>query len=150
MEETTVILTTSTGNIYGTLLAGRQKEKTLVALIIAGSGPTDRDGNNPMMENDALKKLAIALAQNNIASLRYDKRGVVQSANAAKQEADLRFEDYVAAAAAWVEWLKKQNRFSKTIIIVHSEDSLIGMLAAVLAPTFLFLLPAQGRPSILF
>jgi alpha/beta superfamily hydrolase len=147
MEETAVILSTPTGNISGTLLAGRQNEKTAVALIIAGSGPTDRDGNNPMMKNDALKKLAIALSENNIASLRYDKRGIAQSASAAKQESDLRFEDYVTDAASWVDWLKKQNRFSKIIIIGHSEGSLIGMLAAASGADLFISIAGAGQAA---
>ena len=54
-------------------------EKTAVVLIIAGSGPTDRNGNNPMMTNNSLKMLAKELQKNGIASVRYDKRGIGES-----------------------------------------------------------------------
>jgi len=45
-------------------------QKLPLALIIAGSGPTDRNGNNPLMTNNSLKMLAEGLAENGIASLR--------------------------------------------------------------------------------
>jgi alpha-beta hydrolase superfamily lysophospholipase len=77
-----------------------------------------------------LKLLAEGLAGNGIASLRYDKRGVGESAPAGPNEADLRFDTYVGDAAAWVEQLREDPRFSTITIIGHSEGSLIGMLAA--------------------
>ena len=130
--ETIVVLHTATGDIAGTLtIPGEQPGKMPVALIIAGSGPTDRNGNNPMMKNESLQKLAHGLASNNIASLRFDKRGIGESRNAGKSEADLRFEDYINDARGWIEWLKKDTRFTKIIVAGHSEGSLIGMIAAL-------------------
>jgi hypothetical protein len=61
---------------------------------IAGSGPTDRDGNNPRLKNNSLKMLAVELVKNEIASLRYDKRAIGKSKIAGLQETDLRFENY--------------------------------------------------------
>ncbi|MBO9198845.1 MULTISPECIES: alpha/beta hydrolase [Niastella] len=129
--ETNVVLHTATGDIGGTLtIPASAAGKLPVALIIAGSGPTDRNGDNPMMKNESLQKLAYGLAANNIASLRFDKRGIGESKTAAKSEADLRFEDYINDARSWVEWLKKDGRFSKVFVAGHSEGSLIGMIAA--------------------
>ncbi len=116
-----------------------------MALIIAGSGPTDRDGNNPMMKCDAYKKLAYGLAENNIASLRYDKRGIAESQAAGKNESDLRFDDYVNDAKDWIQLLKQEKRFSKVIVIGHSEGSLIGMIAATDADKFISLAGAGRR-----
>lgn len=130
--ETNVVLHTASGDIAGTLTIPNNKPGKLpVALLIAGSGPTDRNGNNPMMKNESLQKLAYGLASNNIASLRFDKRGIGESKSAAKSEADLRFEDYINDARSWIEWLKKDTRFSKVIVAGHSEGSLIGMIAAL-------------------
>ncbi|MPM57329.1 hypothetical protein SDC9_104151 [bioreactor metagenome] len=126
-----ITLQTSTGEIFGTLTIPRRPDKIPVALIIAGSGPTDRDGNNPMMKNNSLKILATELSKNGIATLRYDKRGVADSKAAAKSEKDLRFDDYVSDAKEWIYLLKKDNRFSEVTIIGHSEGSLIGMLAGM-------------------
>jgi alpha/beta superfamily hydrolase len=129
--ETNVVLHTASGDIAGTLtIPANAPAKLPVALIIAGSGQTDRNGDNPMMKNEGLQKLAYGLAAKNIASLRFDKRGIGESKAAAKSEADLRFEDYINDARSWIEWLKKDKRFSKIFVAGHSEGSLIGMIAA--------------------
>jgi pimeloyl-ACP methyl ester carboxylesterase len=104
-----------------------------VVLFVAGSGPTDRDGNQPRLVNDSLKQLAAALASQGIASLRYDKRGVGASRSAGREEKDLRFEHYVDDAAAWLEWLKADPRFSLVGLVGHSEGAHIGALAAARA-----------------
>lgn len=121
----------ATGNIYGTLMLPDKEDKIPVALIIAGSGPTDRNGNNPMGENsNSYKLLAEGLAQNGIATLRYDKRGVGESRQAMLHEKDIRFDDYIHDAAGWIKSLEQDPRFSKVIVMGHSEGSLIGMIAA--------------------
>ncbi len=126
-----IILETATGQIKGTLLLPVTKTyKMPVVLIIAGSGPTDRDGNNPMMVNNSLKLLAEGLLEKGIASVRYDKRGVAQSASAVVQESDLRFETYIKDVQDWINLLKSDKRFSGITILGHSEGSLIGMIAA--------------------
>jgi uncharacterized protein len=130
--ESTVVLHTANGDITGTLtLPLKHTGKVPVALIIAGSGPTDRNGNNPMMKNESLKLLAYGLASHHIASLRFDKRGIGESKMAAKTEADLRFEDYINDSRSWIDTLKKDSRFSKVFVAGHSEGSLIGMVAAL-------------------
>lgn len=128
--EEALALETETGAIHGTLTLPAATGQVPVVLIIAGSGATDRDGNNPMMANNSLKMLAEGLQSNGIAAVRYDKRGIGQSKAAAHQESDLRFDHYVADAAAWVKWLSGDERFSKIIVLGHSEGSLIGMIAA--------------------
>jgi pimeloyl-ACP methyl ester carboxylesterase len=101
-------------------------------LLIAGSGPTDRDGNTPLIPgaNNSLKLLAHALAQKGIASLRYDKRGIGASREAFTAEENLRFDTYVEDARAWLRLLRQDSRFSTLVVIGHSEGSLIGMIAA--------------------
>ncbi len=115
------------GKLSGTLCFPNQKKNFPVALLIAGSGPTDRDGNNSMMKNNSLKLLAQELAKNGIASVRYDKRGVAASSTIVTKEEDLRFEDFISDGQQWVELLKKDKRFTQVIVIGHSEGSLIGM-----------------------
>ena len=65
-----------------------------------------------------------------IPSLRIDKRGIGESADAMVKEEDLRFEIYIDDVINWVELLTHEYRFKKVIIIGHSEGSLIGMIAA--------------------
>jgi alpha-beta hydrolase superfamily lysophospholipase len=138
-------LQTSTGELSGTLTVPILKGTFPVALIIAGSGPTDRNGNNAQMKNNSLQMLAHELAAQGIASLRYDKRGIGKSASAMISEELLRFENYVEDAEDWATQLKTDPRFNKLIIIGHSEGSLIGMLAAEKADAFVSLAGA-GRP----
>ena len=126
-----ISLSTSNGNLAGSLLLPGNA-KPPVVLIIAGSGPVDRDGNVPTANatTNSLKFLAQALAQTGFASVRYDKRGIAASAAAMASEADLRFDTYVSDAVAWITQLKQDARFSSVGVIGHSEGSLIGMVAA--------------------
>ena len=128
-QEEIIVLETPTGNIEGTLLVP-SKENAPLVLIIAGSGPTDRDGNSGSLKNNSLKMLAQGLYDNNIASLRFDKRGIVKSAKAMTSEEDLRFEHYIQDVQQWYSLLKDDSRFSSFIILGHSEGSLIGMIAS--------------------
>jgi uncharacterized protein len=134
--ESSIYLQTSTGRIAGSLLKPSKANNPPVILIIAGSGPTDRDGNSALCagKNDSLKLLALALEKGGIASIRYDKRGVGESLAATTIEANLSFETYVNDAIQWLELLSKDTRFSHVSIIGHSEGALIGMLAAKAHP----------------
>ena len=126
-QEEAITLKTSSGDLEGTLLLP-EIEKPPVVLIIAGSGPTDRNGNSPSLNPNYLKMLAEGLHKNNIASLRFDKRGVAGSLSAYKSA--LRFEDYINDVEQWTTVLKNDSRFSSVIILGHSEGSLIGMMAS--------------------
>ncbi|WP_276486120.1 alpha/beta hydrolase [Paraflavitalea pollutisoli] len=128
--ETSVTLKTESGNIAGWLSLPASGNSETVALIIAGSGPTDKDGNNQMMKNNSLKMLSDELLKQGITTLRYDKRGIGASVGAMKAESALRFDDYVSDARGWVALLQQDKRFRRVVVIGHSEGSLIGMLAA--------------------
>lgn len=128
--EEDITLNTPTGDIHGRLMLPGGSTPCPVVLIIAGSGPTDMNGNSTGMTNNSLLYLARELAANGIASVRYDKRGIGKSTAAGSKEEDLRFDHYVDDAAAWAEKLAADARFSKVIIAGHSEGSLIGMVAA--------------------
>lgn len=136
-KESNVILKINNDQLFGTLIVPDLSKKYPVALIIAGSGPTDRDGNNPMMKNNSLKMLAEALAKNGIASLRYDKRGIGESKASAISESSLVFENYTEDAKSWINFLKQDKRFSQLVIIGHSEGSLIGIIAGAKANKFI-------------
>lgn len=135
--ETPIVLKINIDQLFGTLTMPDLKTKCPVALIISGSGPTDRNGNNPMMKNNSLKMLAEALAKNGIASLRYDKRGIGESKPSAISEQTLVFENYTEDAKSWINLLKQDYRFSQIIVIGHSEGSLIGMIAGAKANKFI-------------
>jgi pimeloyl-ACP methyl ester carboxylesterase len=126
-----ITLDTGTGELFGSLLLPKSDTPVPVVLIISGSGPTDRDGNNPDGgRNDSLKRLAWVLAKHNIASVRYDKRGVAASLAATPDERNLSVEAYVSDAEAWGRKLKNDPRFGQLILLGHSEGALIASLAA--------------------
>ncbi len=146
--ESEVELSTDSGVLEGSLVLPNVEGKAPVVLIVAGSGPTDRNGNNPMMTNNSLQLLAAGLAENGIASLRFDKRGVAGSTSAMTKEEDLRFETYIDDVVSWGRKLKEDPRFSGIIILGHSEGSLIGMIAAdrIEADKFISI-AGVGRPA---
>ncbi len=133
---TEVTLKTSTGALNGTLEIPATAEKSCVVLILAGSGPTDRDGNSLGLsgKNDSLKLVATALAKAGIPSLRGDKRGVAASKAAGPNEEDLRFDSYVDDTVAWIDFLQSVRGYQKVIILGHSEGGLIGLVAAAQKP----------------
>lgn len=116
-------------SLYGTLLLPKDVERPPVVLIISGSGPTDRNGNQFGMVNNSLRFLAQDLALKGIASVRYDKRGVGKS-TCQQAEIELLFEHFINDAACWLSELKHTNKFSNIFVAGHSEGSLIGMVAA--------------------
>jgi pimeloyl-ACP methyl ester carboxylesterase len=116
-----------------TLPAGATKPVPVV-LLIAGSGPTDRDGNsNSGLKSDVFNMLADSLAHQGIAVARYDKRGsgtnLVHAATVIKPQ-DHRFDFYVSDAVGFIRQLQTDRRFSGVFVAGHSEGSLVGMLAA--------------------
>lgn len=119
------------GVLHGTLSLPDGQGKVPVVLLHAGSGPTDRNGNSAMLpgQNNALRMLAEALARNGIATLRYDKRGIGASASAGRREADLRLDDYIDDATAWLRQLRADPRFTNVLMAGHSEGALIAMVA---------------------
>jgi uncharacterized protein len=154
-----ITLETPTGSLFGTLALPQSRSPVPVVLIVAGSGPTDRDGNSPLLKgaNNSLKLLAEGLAAHGIASVRYDKRGVGETGKIMQLEAektksvlreqDLSFEAFIDDAVRWGKQLRADRRFSRLAVLGHSEGSLIGMVAAqrMGADTFISIAGA-GRP----
>ncbi len=114
--------------IDGTLLLPNATTKPDLAIIIAGSGPVNRDGNQNFMKNNALKKLAVALAENGIASYRYDKRSVKQIRQG-RLDNDIMFDDFVSDASDIIAFFQEKEDFGKLVVIGHSQGSLVGILA---------------------
>ncbi len=154
-----ITLETPTATLYGTLERPQTRSRIPVVLIIAGSGPTDRDGNSPLFPgpNNSLKLLAEALAARGIASVRYDKRAVGETGKAmllaaektksVPREEDLSFETYIDDAVRWGKQLRSDRRFSTLTVIGHSEGSLIGMVAAQRMGANAFVsIAGAGRP----
>ncbi|MFJ7733985.1 alpha/beta hydrolase [Lysinibacillus sp. NPDC097231] len=124
------------------------KEPSPVALIIAGSGPTDKDGNSALAgKNNSLKMIAEGLAKDGIASVRYDKRGLGDNMSLLTKEEDITFDQYVDDAFQVINTLLADKAYSSVHIIGHSEGSLIGLLAAQKTNVESFVsIAGAGRP----
>ena len=115
------------GSLYSPL---KQNKKTNLVILIAGSGPTDKDGNQKGLTNNSLKYVSEALAKNDIAVFSYDKRIIAQMKSKTVNEAALTFDDFITDATSVLLFFKNKKKYNKIIIAGHSEGSLIGMIAA--------------------
>ena len=134
------------GEIAGTFVdAGRGSP---VVLIIPGSGPTDRDGNNPMGVTAApYRLLAEALAAGGVSTLRADKRGMFGSKAAIADGNQVTLGDYATDAHNWAKALRNRTGARCVWLLGHSEGGLIALVAAQ-DPTDvcgLILVAAPGR-----
>lgn len=137
-----------TGALKGTLIAPAVKSAPVV-LIIPGSGPTDRDGNNPLgVKAATYRLLAEGLAARGVATLRIDKRGMFASAAATPDVNAVTIADYVSDVHSWVSVLRKHTGASCVWLLGHSEGGLVAMASANEQADIcgLVLVAAAGRP----
>jgi pimeloyl-ACP methyl ester carboxylesterase len=117
------------GPLAGTLVdAG---PKTPVVLIIPGSGPTDRDGDNPMGVTAApYRLLAEALAGKGVSTVRIDKRGLGGSKGAVADGNKVTIADYATDTHNWVAAIRQKTGQRCVWLLGHSEGSLVALAAA--------------------
>lgn len=122
-----------------------------VAVILPGSGPTDRDGNQtPAIRASTYRLLAEGLAAEGIATVRIDKRGIGASAAAGFDETKLRFSDYAVDARAWAAEAARLTDQPCAWLIGHSEGALVALQAVQAGDDKicgLVLLSGAGRPA---
>jgi len=117
------------GALAGTLLDPGKDAPAI--LMIPGSGPTDRDGNNPLgVKGGVYRQLAEALAAKKVATLRIDKRGMFGSKAAIADANAVTIAAYAADAHAWVDMLRAKTGRSCVWLLGHSEGSLVALKAA--------------------
>ena len=118
------------GPLRGTLLtAGNERQP--VVLIVPGSGPTDRDGNNPLgVRASTYRLLAEGLAANGVSSLRIDKRGMFGSAGAVPDANAVTIGDYADDVRTWIRALRAQTGARCVWLLGHSEGGLVALAAA--------------------
>lgn len=138
------------GQLHGTLLSPADAKKGGEAvLILAGSGPTDRDGNSPLgVRAASYRLLAEALSSAGIPALRVDKRGIAASAAAMTSEDALRVQTYADDANSWVGALRERTGARCVWLLGHSEGTLHALLAAQRGEGIcgLILVSPVGRP----
>jgi hypothetical protein len=116
------------GDLHGTLLSPGKKSP--VVLIVPGSGPTDRDGNNPFgVGAQSYKLLAEALFEDGIATVRVDKRGMFGSAAAGDANA-VTVEQYAQDYRAWIDAIRAETGRKCVFLLGHSEGALMVSAAA--------------------
>ena len=124
----------------------KQNNTTSLVILIAGSGPTNRDGNQFGMTNNSLKLLAESLVKNGIAVYSYDKRIFAQMASGKLDEASLTFDNFIDDAKAVVLYFKNQKKYHSITVAGHSEGALIGMVAANENADAYISIAGAGRP----
>lgn len=136
------------GGLHGTLQTPADSApRGPAVLIIAGSGPTDRNGNGPLVSTDTYRMLAEGFAAQGIRSLRYDKRGIGESRALAAREEDLQFGHFVDDAVTAIRALAARPDVSAVFVAGHSEGALVALLAAQkIDVAGVMLLTATGRP----
>ncbi|HJV41128.1 alpha/beta hydrolase [Caulobacter sp.] len=118
------------GPLKGTQLAPAAGAKAPVAVILPGSGPTDRDGNSPLGVKGAIyRQLAEGLAARGVTTVRIDKRGQFASGAAATDGNRVFIADLAADANAWAADLKKRTGAPCVWLIGHSEGALVAEVA---------------------
>jgi pimeloyl-ACP methyl ester carboxylesterase len=118
------------GSLGGMLTVAHQPiSMDTAVLLIAGSGPTDRDGNQAMMQNNSLRFLAEGWSNAGFTVFRFDKRGVGSSASVEVKEADIRFQDFVSDVVAWGNKLQTEG-YTHLVLAGHSEGALVATMAA--------------------
>ncbi|CAN7245606.1 alpha/beta hydrolase [Brevundimonas sp. LjRoot202] len=147
---TPVSLPSEPAPLHGTFLT--PEAPRAAAVILPGSGPTDRDGDSPQfgIVGGTYRRLSEGLAGQGVATIRVDKRGIGESAAAGPAEADLRFFAYADDARAWAAEAAARAGQPCAWLIGHSEGALVA-LAAIEGGNDkvcgLVLLSGAGRPA---
>ena len=144
-SETEIAIPTNFVTINGTLLSPNSTEMIPLVILIPGSGPTDRNGNNISMKNNSLKFLAEDLAKENIAVYRYDKSVLSFTKEDQEKIDSLTFDTFIQEAQSVISYFKNTNKYSKIIVAGHSQGSLVGMIAAQNNTDLFISLEGAGR-----
>jgi len=142
--------------LEGTLMvpAGKQDAVYPAVLLLPGSGPTDRDGNQPSLKTDVLKQIAVALAKTGIVTFRFDKRAVAKyAAQWPKKPEDFgpwfSWDNHIADGMAAYKAMRDSVQVDKKncAILGHSEGGSIALAMSPRArPQVLILIGTIARP----
>ena len=135
------------GPLRGTMLAPATGARAVV-LILPGSGTIDRDGNGPGIAAAPYRLLAEGLAPRGIATIRFDKRGLLGSAAAVPDANAASIAGYVDDARQWVRTARERTAAPCVWLLGHSEGGLVALVAGQEPENIwgLILVSAGGRP----
>jgi uncharacterized protein len=125
----TLFLDVEGAKLHCVLSSPRKVDNPPLAVIIAGSGPTDLNGNQMGISNNSLLMLSDGLLKKGIATLRFDKRGIGKSSVDIKDESILTFDDFANDVVEIIHFAKTKG-YNDIYILGHSEGSLLGLIAA--------------------
>lgn len=134
--------------LQGTLSMPAGKPRAVV-VIVPGSGPTDRDGNNPLGVSAApYRLLAEGLGEAKVATVRFDKRGMFASRAAIADPNAVTIGEYAADVRAWARAARAKAGLPCAWILGHSEGGLVALAAAQQPEGIcgLVLVSSLGRP----
>lgn len=136
IDEREVKIPVEGGHLAGTVAvpANLNEARSIpTVILVAGSGPTDRDGNNPLfpVEINTLKEIAHYLSSKGIITLRYDKRGIKGSSGLMEKET-ASFKTYRDDLIGVIDYAKKIDNVKKNEVYVagHSEGAMLTIMAA--------------------
>lgn len=150
VSDTDIAVDGGKATLHGALMRPAGEVRPVAVLVIAGSGPTDRNGDSavPGIRPGSLRLIAEALAKGGVVTLRYDKRGVGASAGAAPAERDLRFGMNVDDAVRWADRLRAEPGVRCVVLLGHSEGALVAAMAAQKTPVCgVISISGAGRPA---
>lgn len=146
-DESQIVAIGPNGPLRGTIV--HPATDAPVILVIPGSGPTDRDGNNPLGVRAApYRLLAEGLAKQGIGTVRIDKRGMFGSRGAVSDANAVTVADYVRDTGEWVDSIRARTNTRCVWLLGHSEGGLVALAAAQQVDNLcgLILVAAAGRP----
>lgn len=147
-SEERVVVEFEEGELSGRLMTPRTEGKAHLIVIVPGSGPTDRNGNNPQAgQNNSLLMIAEAFSDAGNYTLRYDKRGIGESKGLLKKESDLDFHDSINDVISWIDKFKDDERFDKIILLGHSEGALVAAEACSMSSDCEALISVSGTAT---
>ena len=141
VEETTFTNTKEKIELAATLTLPRQKEKSPAVILIAGSGPNDRD--ETIFAHKPFWIIADYLTRQGIAVLRFDKRGVGESEG---EYFTATTQDFAEDVEAAISYLKTRKEIDPTNIglIGHSEGGIIAPIVATQSNDVKFVILLAG------
>ena len=151
VQEVTGPNSNATGTLSGTLTTVQNARKMggegLLAILLPGSGPTDRHGNSGPYSMRTLDLVAAQCHEQGISTLQFDKRGIGASVYEGT-EAEMTYSDLVQDILQWSDAIKG---FSRVVLIGHSEGGQMALTVAAKHPEFpvhgLILLAAPAEPA---
>lgn len=131
------------GDLYSATVDTKQ-----LAIIIPGSGPTNRNGNSHIgLKGDSYKMLATALVNSGVNTFTYDKRVIALLKSNKVNEKEMNFEQNIEDVNSIINYFK--DKYPEIILIGHSEGALVANIVAIenSSVTSFISLQGAGKPA---